>query len=338
MSAESLKSYRLFLEKNVYPWQQTEAPSGSLVSHIVKCYLVWAERTYPIGSRSEFSNMRVASAHLLAAHGELEAAEFGPKKLKEVQHRLAKAKKTRGYVNAVTARIKRIFRWAVSEELLAPSVWHGLQSVSGLRRDRTPALESVPRETVQWEWIGAAILELSPAVAAMLHVHWLTGVRSQSLCAARAGQFDTNQNPWVWRPKHKTESMGHELEVFIGPQAQGILNPLLKGKRPEDYLFSPTNVGGGRSRGYRSFYDSVSYLRAVARAQYRVNSARAEAGLKPFPKWVPHQLRHTRGTLVRNAYGLEAAQASLGHKRMDATQIYAKRLRDMAQKVAEETG
>lgn len=338
-SPESLKAYRTFLESNVYPFATTQTPvSQPLVAHVVKAYLAWAERNYPAGSRSEFSNCKAAAAHLSAKHGEVPAVEFGPLKLKAVQMQMAKGKASRGYINSVTARIKRMFKWAASEEMIPPSVWHGLQTVTGLRRDRTPAVETKARDPVEWEWVAAVLPELSPAVAAMLLTQWFTGVRSQSLCMARVGQFDRIQEPWAWKPRHKTESRGHELTVFIGPQCREVLTPFIEGRKPSEFLFRPLNVGGSPSRGYRAFYDSVSYLRAVARAQGRVNAEREKAGLEPLPKWVPHQLRHTRATLIRAKYGLEAAQAALGHSRLDSTQIYAKRLRDIAQRVASEIG
>lgn len=339
-SPESLKAYRQFLDRNVYPFSVVESPpkESPLVADIVSRYLAWAERNYPTGSRSEFSNMRAASAHLTSQHGLIPAADFGPLKLKELMARLARSKSTRTYVNAVASRIKRIFKWAVSEELVPPHVFHGLQAVSGLRKDRTPAVESRAREPVQWEWIAAILPELSPAVAAMVLTQWFTGVRSQSVCLARVEQFDRSVQPWIWKPTHKTQSLGFDVTIFVGPQCQRVLAPFLDGRKPREFLFEPLNIGGGRSKGYRSFYDSVSYLRAVSRAQERVNAERAKGGLNPLPRWVPHQLRHTRGTLVRAKFGLEAAQATLGHQRIDSTQIYAKRLRDLAQQVANDMG
>jgi site-specific recombinase XerC len=88
----------------------------------------------------------------------------------------------------------------------------------------------------------------------------------------------------------------------------------------------------------RAFYDSVSYLRAIRRAQERIRKQQAADGKHMDPLWTPHQLRHARGTLVRAKHGLEAAQAALGHARMDSTQIYAQRLRESARAVALDMG
>lgn len=46
-------------------------------------------------------------------------------------------------------------------------------------------------------------------------------------------------------------------------------------------------------------------------------------------RWHPHQIRHTAGTLIRQAFGLEAAQLALGHSSAKVTDaVYAER--DMA--------
>jgi integrase len=40
-------------------------------------------------------------------------------------------------------------------------------------------------------------------------------------------------------------------------------------------------------------------------------------------RWHPHALRHTAGTEIRRQFGLETAQACLGHSELGTTQIYA---------------
>ena len=54
--------------------------------------------------------------------------------------------------------------------------------------------------------------------------------------------------------------------------------------------------------------------------------------------WSPHQLRHSAATEIRHKYGLEAAQATLGHSRMNVTEVYAEKNQELAAKVAREVG
>lgn len=75
-------------------------------------------------------------------------------------------------------------------------------------------------------------------------------------------------------------------------------------------------------------YGVQAYCRAIARVCEKHD----------IPAWHPNQLRHTRGTQVRRAYGLEGAQVALGHAQAKVTEIYAERDRELARKIARETG
>jgi integrase len=75
-------------------------------------------------------------------------------------------------------------------------------------------------------------------------------------------------------------------------------------------------------------YSRFSYRTAVRRACQR-------AGI---PAWSPRQLRHTRATLIRRAYGLEAAKAVLGHADTKVTELYAERDLGLAVKIMGEIG
>lgn len=56
------------------------------------------------------------------------------------------------------------------------------------------------------------------------------------------------------------------------------------------------------------------------------------------PRWNPNQLRHSAGTEVRDKFGLEFAQAVLGHANAKTTEIYAKASFEKAAQVAREIG
>ena len=145
---------------------------------------------------------------------------------------------------------------------------------------------------------------------------------------------------WCYTPAtHKTEHHGKQRRIFIGPKAQAELLPWLL--RPADaYCFSPRESkpaavprfrkkrpkGTPGRRGDR--YTKDSYYRAVLRACERA---------KVTP-WAPNQLRHSRATEIRKAFGLEAAQLVLGHAKADVTQIYAERDFEVAQRVMGEVG
>jgi integrase len=256
------------------------------------------------------------------------ADEFTPLKFKEFQQSCITKGRSRRYINDLTADIKFIFKWAVSEEMVGVTAYQALLTVPGLRKGRSGAKDHPPRKPVSAKHVAATLPRLSRTVRAMVQFQSLTGVRSQSICHARPCQFDCSGKLWVWKPRHKMENAGIVLTVFIGKRAQKIIGPFLKGKSPDDYVFQPRNKKGNRSRRYRSFYEPGSYRMAIRRA------AKA-AGV---PHWFPHQLRHSLGTAVREKHGLEAAQAVLGHVRIDATQLYAQKQMALAKKVAQSMG
>lgn len=97
-----------------------------------------------------------------------------------------------------------------------------------------------------------------------------------------------------------------------------------------------------RSPGNR--YTSASYRRSIHRAcdaadrHARLISSRAKEDERLVVRWSPNQLRHSTATLIRQQFGLEAAQVTLGHASADITQIYAERDQSKASAVMRALG
>jgi integrase len=336
-SAESVDAYKQFLLLNVGVADTRPAPvSTSLsVAGLVTAYLEHAEKYYGGGSRGEYANMRHALKPLGMEYWQLPAAQFGPLKLQEWVDKLIEKGHARPYINQQAAKVKRMFKWAASKELLPVAVYQALATVQGLAAGRTEAAEPELRQPVAWDVVAATLVELSPLVADMVRIQWYTSVRSNSLCRATPAQFDRSVDPWLWRPRHKTEFRGHELIIPVGPKCQAILLPYLD--RPADaYLFDPRTQRANRR--YRKHYGTASYYRAIQRAIERVNVKREKSGQKPIPAWFPHQIRHARGQQIREQFGIEGAQAHLGHDSMEATEIYSARRLELAKEIARKLG
>lgn len=328
-SEESRAEYRQFLRDVGFSVPvDDDRPNTISLPAMTRRFLRWAETVYPNGQRSYCANLSRAAALLLEFAGIVPAAAVTPLRLKAFQVHLAERKLARKYINTTVGHIRRMYSWAVSEELIPVGVYQALLTVQGLSKGRSKAREPAPRQPVEWPHVKATLKQLSPTVRAMVESQWLTGVRSQSLCLARPEQFDMTTNPWIWKPRHKTEHLEHSLVVFIGPKAQAILRRFIERCEPGKYLFQPRHKSGKRAKRFRAFYDSTSYARAVRRAAKRAK----------VPHWSPHQLRHARATMVRESHGLEAAQAVLGHARLDATQVYARRRIELARMVAKKMG
>ena len=70
----------------------------------------------------EFKGMVDSVAPINELYGNLIANDFGPLKLKTIRQHMIDRDLCRTEVNKRVDRIKRVFKWAVSEELIVPAV------------------------------------------------------------------------------------------------------------------------------------------------------------------------------------------------------------------------
>ena len=90
----------------------------------------------------EPGEIKLALRPLLRLYGSEKARTFGPLALKAVRQHMVDSDLSRGVINNRVNKIRRFFKWAVSEELVPPSVSEGLRTVTGLLYGRTAARES----------------------------------------------------------------------------------------------------------------------------------------------------------------------------------------------------
>lgn len=301
--------------------------------------------------------IRTALRPLLEYFGSMRVSEFGPLNLKAVRASLIARGHARTYVNQTVGRMKRMFRWAVENELAPPGTLHALNAVGGLRRGRSEARETEPVRPADESLISAALPFMSPQVAAMVQVQMVTGMRPGEVVCMCPRDIDRSVDPWLYTPQsHKTEHHGRARRVYLGPRAQQLLSPYLL--RPEDApCFSPAEAesqrlkerhadrrvpmscgnrpGSNRRRRPRCRpgvqYTVDSYRRAIERACLRAHPLPADADAESRKAWRkehcfhPHQLRHNAATILARSYGIEAAQVVLGHATLSVTGIYAER-------------
>jgi len=178
--------------------------------------------------------------HYLREHyGRTPAVEFGPLALKAIRQRMVAEGLSRVYINDHAGRIKRIFKWAVGEQLLPIEVYQSLAIVPGLRKGRTAARECEPVLPVDDATVDATLPHLPEVVADMIRLQRLTGCRPAEVCMIRPCDVDRSGEVWQYRPaSHKTEHHGRERLIFVGPQGQNILLRYLA-RDPEAYCFRP---------------------------------------------------------------------------------------------------
>lgn len=157
-------------------------------------------------------------------YGRTPAADFGSLALKAIRQKMVEDGLSRTYVNDHVARIKRMFKWGVSEQLVPPAVYQGLASVQGLLRGRTVAHENPPILPVDDEIVDATLPFMPEVTADMVRLQRLTGMRPAEVCIIRPCDLDRSDDVWLYRPaSHKTQHHGRDRVVFVGAEAQGVL-------------------------------------------------------------------------------------------------------------------
>ncbi len=80
----------------------------------------------------------------------------------------------------------------------------------------------------------------------------LAGMRPGKVVLMRGCDLETTESIWVYKPmEHKTQHHGRERIIHLGPQAQGILCPLLKPDMTM-FLFSPRDAAPSGSAARRT--------------------------------------------------------------------------------------
>lgn len=325
---------------------QYEPEVAVLVKHAIAGYWRHAEVYYRKNGKptSELSVLKLAMRFLHSLYGDVPAGEFGPLALKACREAMIGKGLCRTTINGYVSRIRQVFRWAVGNELVPGHVHQALLAVPGLKRGRTLAKEPEPVRPVDGGAMEAVLPHVARQVAAMIRLQWLTGMRPQEVVQMRMVDIDRGGRVWIYRPRdHKVEHHGMDRVIPLGPQAQAVLGPFLS-LSPMAALFSPQDAErerrtamraarktkvwpshsnearcarrrrrGSEVQALRECYDTNSYRRAIARG--------CEAA--GVPCWSPNRLRHSAATRIRKEMGIEVAQAVLGHRQLETTQVYA---------------
>ncbi len=316
--------------------ERKDAPSpefdGLTVAELILRFLRHAETHYrhadgsPTGTARNFKD---AIRPLRRLYGRTPAAKFGPKSLRALREEMTREGLSRTTINFRVGKIVQMFRWAVGEELIPPSVHQAIAAVPGLQKVRSEARELDPVKPVPEAHVEAVLPYVKRQVWTMIELQRLAGMRPGEVIRIRSIDLDTSGRIWLYRPSHhKSEHVGKDRIVYLGPKAQAILRSWLRAEL-EAPLFSPVEAMEefrARQRADRKTkvqpsqrdrskstprcrpriaYSVQTYAYAVARACDR-------AGV---PRWRPNRLRHNAATRLRHQdhRDLCRARSRFGH-------------------------
>ena len=286
----------------------------------------------------ELANFRDSLRPLRRLYGGTPAAGFGPLAFKAVRQAMIDAGLARTTINQRIGRIVHVFKWAVAEELVPPTVHQGLKTVSrapegavgrqgdrarsgrcprrcrgrpaprrppGLGDDRTaePDRDAAGR--------GRHDADGRPSTGAGTSGTTLPGSTRRSTTARRDRSRSAPEpgSPQAVAP-------GRPAGIPVQPPRSDVRVPCRAAGPADDAPLSlgPGQAeGGGRSGGFGARYSVKSYQHAIGYGCRRADVA----------AWHPHQLRHNAATRLRKEFGLDVARAILGHSSHAAAEIYA---------------
>jgi len=111
---------------------------------------------------NEIKNFKLAIRRLTNLYGRTRVADFGPLALKAVRGQMIEGDLARRTINQHVNRVRHIFKWAVENQLVAPSILQGLQAIAGLRAGRSNAKETAPIRPVPDAFVDAVLDHVSP--------------------------------------------------------------------------------------------------------------------------------------------------------------------------------
>lgn len=263
---------------------------------------------------------------------------------------------SRQTINEYCKYVVRMYKWAVSEEIVDEDKYRRLATVEGLARGRSPVEGAKLRDDrsvqpVSLDTLKATIPHLSSVVRQMIEVQLLGSMRPAEVCHMRAGDVEPitqegkivgyvyNVSPEVAKLDH----LGVTRTVYFGPRGAKALAPLLAGKAADEYLFSPRDAREEHDAKRRESRQSprwASHTSEARKARRRTREVVLGDHYRPdayarairrackragVPHWTPNQIRHTAATLLaERTGGLDPSRLMLGHSSIATTAIYAK--------------
>lgn len=305
-SEESRVEYGNLIAKHasgimIDPFKPSESTSGLTVEELVLVFMKHAEKHYLKNGKvtDEVACIKSAVDRLVILYGPTPAEKFGPLALKAVRQYMIDSKKMcRDFINKSIGRIRRVFRYAVENELIEPAVLQKLEAVAPLLAGRTEAFDHAPRKPVPQKHIDQVKAKVPERTKDIIDLILLTGSRPGELVNLTGELINRTSDIWVADlADHKTSHRGKERFLVFGPKAQLILKRYLPSD-PSQRLFR------------------------VARATVS-NQITAACDELKIDRFSAHWLRHNAATWLREEYGLDVAQIMLGHASASMTELYA---------------
>lgn len=306
------------------------APTVPTVALVVAEIQSWADRRYPPSGRwgGSAKVLRAALRFLDTTVvvrippkepqsvflPSLPVAELSCIHLEAVRRQMIDDRKSRNYINAQIRRIQQGFKQMRPLGLVSSAVVADLQALTALPRGHAGVCDTAPVGPVDESTLQAIIPHLSAPMAAVCRILSITGMRVSECLAMRVSMLDTCSDPWVYDlgMKHKGRNSGKAKRIYLGPDSQQILRPLLEAAKATMQTRAPLFP----ALSIRNTSDTISVSSVRDAIEKACDAAR-------MPQFTTHQIRHRHATEIIEREALKLVQAALGHESQSSSRVYA---------------
>jgi integrase len=180
-SPESKRKYRALIAewRNAINAKASGLRPDLTIRQLAGEYLPFAESHYRKNDRvtSEVSCITSVLRVLVETCGALNADDFGPLRLEETRDAMIAAGWERKSINKQVGRIRRLFKWAASRQLIRGEIYRDLETLQGLQKGRCQAIEGEPVKPVPSEHLDHVRRVVSTPVRALIDLQLACGCR-----------------------------------------------------------------------------------------------------------------------------------------------------------------
>ncbi len=149
---------------------------SATIAELCADFLVFAEGHYKSRNgkiSTEVANFKTTIKIMVSLYGDILIKGFGAPELECIQQWQVREGHSRQYINKMTVRIRRIFKWGLKKKLVSQEVFWSLKAVEGLRNGYTDAPESKKIKPVSIESVEATKDYVSKPAWAMIQLQLL---------------------------------------------------------------------------------------------------------------------------------------------------------------------
>lgn len=341
-------------------------------------YLEFLEKIKPKKGTSDYGRARICIRYAMEAVPDLPIAQLSLKTITKIKaHLCAIAPETRteqrgvyksgknkgqpkiettkkpwsrNYLNKILAKWKEIIHYGINQGYISPELWGAIKDFPLVKENDVASPPSLPpRGAISDRVIDYTLSILPPLVSDFVRILRGSCARPSELCKMQIKDLTFLESGIILYapPRHKNSHRKQPRYIAFSPSESAIIKRRVKGKSPDNYVFSPRDLmqerfdklrqkrktkiqpsqqkresarKNTRLENYKEYFTTGSIGRSLKKAIENHNRRAPES--EQIPHWTLYQVRHAAFTYNSAHYGIEQAAKIAGHSTPDMARVY----------------